>query len=67
MRYHSHSHWGMMMFGAILGAAATVMYYNQGSELSRMGSRMMNKSKQVVDDTVSSMVQESDYSMGREQ
>lgn len=66
MRYHNHNHWGIMMLGAVLGAAATVMYYNQSSELSRMGSRMMNKSKQAVEDTVSSMVQESDYSTGRE-
>lgn len=65
MRYHSHNHWGIMMLGAALGAAATVMYYNQSSELSRMGSRMMNKSKQAVEDTVN-MVQESDYSTGRE-
>jgi len=55
-----------MMFGAILGAAATVMYYNQSSELSRVGSRILSKSKQAVGNTVSSMRGETDPEMESE-
>ncbi len=67
MRYRSHNHWGYMMFGAVLGAAATVMYYHQGSELSKLGNRMMNKSRQVMDDTMSTIGEQTDYSTGSEQ
>ncbi len=67
MTYHSHNHWGIMMFGAVLGVAATVMYYNQGHELSRMGSRVMSKSKQVMDDAVSTVTEQTGYSTASEQ
>ena len=66
LRGRSHNHWGLMMFGAILGAAATVMYYNQSSELSRVGSRILSKSKQAVGNTVSSMRGETDPEMESE-
>lgn len=66
MREHSHGHWGIMMFGALLGVAATVMYYNQSSELSRVGNRIISRSKEAVDNTVNSMRDETYSNMGRE-
>jgi hypothetical protein len=55
-----------MMFGALLGVAATVMYYNQSSELSRVGNRIISRSKEAVDNTVGSMRDETYSNMGRE-
>jgi hypothetical protein len=53
------------MFGAVLGAVATVMYYNQGEELSRVRHRVMDKSRRAVD-AVTNMADEDDFDMRSE-
>jgi hypothetical protein len=55
-----------MMLGAVLGAAATAIYYNQKSELYRVGSRIISRSKQAVDNTVGSMWGDTDPDMESE-
>lgn len=66
MRQRSHNPWGYMMLGAVMGAVATVMYYNQGDELSRVRRRVMDKSRRTVD-AVSNMADENDFDMGRDE
>lgn len=65
MRDHSQNAWGYIMFGAVLGAVATVMYYNQGEELSRVRHRVMDKSRRAVD-AVTNMSDEDDFDMRSE-
>ena len=66
MRRRRHNNWGLMMLGAVLGAAATAIYYNQKSELYRVGSRIISRSKQAVDNTVGSMWGDTAPDMERE-
>ncbi len=59
MKDFGTSAWGYIMLGAVLGAAATVMYYNQGDELCRVGRWVKNRSRQAVD-TVLDIAEEED-------
>lgn len=53
---------GYIMFGAVIGAVATVMYYNQGEELCRVGRWVSDRSRRAVDN-VADMAEERESSV----
>lgn len=65
MRDQNQNAWGYIMLGAVLGAFATVMYYCQGEELSRVRRRVMDKSRRVAE-AVIDMAEEEGIDMRRE-
>lgn len=58
-------YWSAIMFGAVLGAAAAALYYNQGHEISRTGRRVMARSRRFMDEMAHSGA-ENGYSMGQQ-